>query len=27
VHAAGGSTEGLDWDALIEAYLAAEAMR
>jgi siroheme synthase-like protein len=27
VHAAGGSTEGIDWDAVIEAYLAAEAGR
>jgi len=27
VHAAGGSTEGLDWDTVIEAYLAAEAGR
>jgi siroheme synthase-like protein len=27
VHAAGGSTEGLDWDAVIDAYLAAEAGR
>jgi siroheme synthase-like protein len=27
IHAAGGSTENLDWDAVIEAYLAAEVDR